>query len=141
MLCSVDSWFEHLAEKPGPGWTALSETVHVSWLDGDDREHEKTLTDGREACDLIEAILGDEDLLLTGCKHRSRCEIVEGPRRVRVQSHACTMVGLYAEFAAGTGDGSGDDRSGCAGVLSSVTSPGAMPLRSGLSRSSLTASR
>jgi hypothetical protein len=99
MLCSVDSWFEHLADKPGSGWTALSETVHVSWLDSNEQQHDKTLTDRWEAYDLIEAVLRDEDLLLTGCKHRSRSEIVEGlaPRRVRVQNHACTMVGLYAE--------------------------------------------
>jgi hypothetical protein len=71
-------------------------SVHVSWLDADEHEHEheheKTLTDGREACDLIEAILGDEDLLLSGCKHRSRREIVEGPRRVRVQTPAARAV-------------------------------------------------
>ncbi len=55
-----------------PGSTATITSTSTSTS-----EHEQTLTDGLEACDLIEAILRDEDLLLTGCKHRSRCEIVE----------------------------------------------------------------
>jgi hypothetical protein len=103
---TVDNWLDHLTDKPLAGWTLVSETVRVSWLDADDQEHERTLIDGREACDLIEAIRRKKDLLLTGCNHRSKSKIAEGPRRVRVLHHACTRIFLYTEFTGGAGNGS-----------------------------------
>jgi len=43
----------------------------VSWLDSDECEHTETLTDGREAHSLIEAILRDENLTLMAYDHKS----------------------------------------------------------------------
>jgi hypothetical protein len=62
--------------------------------------------DEREAHDLIEAILQDEDLRLTRCERKSERRIAEGPKRVLVQRHACTRLVLHAETASGVGDGS-----------------------------------
>lgn len=66
------------------------------------------------------------------------------PASVVQPREVASILGAWIELLTLTrssSNSSGDDRSGRVGVLSSVSSPGAMPLRRGPSRSSLTASR
>ena len=70
----------------------------MSWLDSDECEHTETLTDGREAHSLIEAILRDENLTLMAYDHKSeRKKKLDGPeRRTYSESHSCFGAYLYA---------------------------------------------